>query len=233
MSHYDEIGTPDGCSVVESYIVPVENAKIGPFPVTKGSWVMAFEITNNDLLSEIASSEFEGVIVTLSTALKDTKTEEVTEPSREEDTQLTTRKISEAELLGKFGISGSQINDYQILCLPENFNEARSTDELQDTKEGINLCKQFKQAGLKTANSFDLNIHQDYYHRKSAFDLWLGTIWVRDNIMVQLAVGIISSLIVKRLDEFWKNVKNKSALPSQIPTANFTVNIQLRRRRSN
>jgi hypothetical protein len=227
MSHYDEIGTPEGCSVVESYIVPVENAKIGPFPVTKGSWVMAFEITNSDLLYKITNSEFEGIVVTLSTSVRETKTEEVTEPLKEEDTQLAIRETNEAELLGKFGISRSQIRDYQILCLPENFDEAASMDELLDTKQGVNLCEQFKQAGLKTANSFDLKIHQDYYHRKSAIDLWLGTIWVLDYVVLSLVVNIIGSLIAQRLNEFWESVKNKPVLLSQMPTANFTINIEL------
>ena len=65
LSHYQQIGTPEGCAIVESYIVPVENAKIGSIAVKKDSWIVAFGITDPELWRQLKSAQFGGIEITL------------------------------------------------------------------------------------------------------------------------------------------------------------------------
>ena len=103
-------------------------------------------------------------------------------------------------LLERFGISRKQIEDYDVLFLPENFEDAESVEQLYDTVESIDLCKLLKSQGVNCANSFDLGINIRYRDRRAA-DLWFGTLWVQGAVtIICSAVGTaIGELIAMRL----------------------------------
>ncbi len=132
----------------------------------------------------------------------------------ENDQKIEVYDVNEDELLNRFGIDRKQIGDYQVLCLPENFREAASKDELYDTDDGINLCKQLRNAGLKSANSFDLKIHARYFSRKSAVDLWLGTLLVLSPPAWDLAKGIIGSFIGASIYDYIKGKMQQEDSPA-------------------
>lgn len=120
----------------------------------------------------------------------------------------------------RFGIDYKQIERYDILCLPENFEDAESAEQLYDTVESIDLCKLLKSQGLNCANSLDLGIDIGYRDRRSA-DLWLGTLWVQGAVsIVCTAIGTaIGTLIGMKLAQ-----KQQASPPSQI---NQTIHINL------
>jgi hypothetical protein len=225
LSHYKEIRTPEGCAIVESYIVPVKDAKIGPYPVNQGSWVMAFEITDVVLMKEITNREFEGIEITLSIPFRGINARGMLDPLNEKSKKVDMLETNETNLLSKFGIDTKQIDDYQVLCLPENINEAKSIEELYDTKEGLKLCEQFKQAGLATGNSIDLKIHRTDYIRKSGIDLWLGTILILQSFVLPLVATIIAHRINQWLDESKESKQAKDEPSLLAPKVHLTLNV--------
>jgi len=143
-----------------------------------------------------------------------------------ENENVTARAGIEDELLSKFGIDHRLIDDYQVLCLPENFDGAASIDELYDTHDGINLCKQLSDKGLKSGNSFDLKIHKNFYGRKS-LDIWLGTLWVLDKLVLPLVVSIVGSIIGPPIYTHLKGKMQKESRPPNLrPIAHLTLIIR-------
>ncbi|MGB7901442.1 MAG: hypothetical protein WCG09_03255 [Halobacteriota archaeon] len=145
----------------------------------------------------------------------------------ERDRKVEVYDVNEDDLLNKFGLDRSQIDDYQVLCLPENFREAGSKEDLCDTDDAIALCKQLRNAGLKSANSYDLNIHEKYYIRKSAVDVWLATLWLLSPLVWDLVKDIIEDFIG---DSIYGRIKGKmqqedspSTDPSISPNAHLNL----------
>ncbi|WP_054864591.1 hypothetical protein [Methanosarcina barkeri] len=97
---------------------------------------------------------------------------------------MCVENLSEEEILLNRGIDLLKCKDYQILCLPENF-ESDSKENLYDADYTSDLSKILKQSGIKCANSYDLGIDSETYERKSC-DIYLGLIWVRDNFVVPI-----------------------------------------------
>lgn len=63
-------------------------------------------------------------------------------------------KLSEidVESLLNMGINPIKFNDYQVLCLPENFQKC-SKNNLFDADLSCKLSKRLKQSGIRCANS--------------------------------------------------------------------------------
>jgi hypothetical protein len=143
-----------------------------------------------------------------------------------ENENVTARTGNEDELLSKLLLDRRLMDDYQVLCLPENFDGAASIDELYDTRDGINLCKKFRDNGLKSGNSFDLKIHNNFYGRKS-LDIWLGTLWVLDKLVLPLVVSIVGSIIGPPIYTHIKGKMQKERRPPNLlPIAHFTLIIR-------
>jgi hypothetical protein len=121
-------------------------------------------------------------------------------------------RVDEDDLLSRYGIDRKQLDNYQVLCLPENLLEAASKNELYDTHDSANLCERFRDTGLKSANSsdLDLNPRNRYYVRKSAVDFWFATLIVGGYIAWDLAKGIISDYISASIREYFKGKRRKT-----------------------
>lgn len=102
--------------------------------------------------------------------------------------EYKTTKIDETTLLN-MGIDPIKCNDYQILCLPENF-ERGLKNQLFDAEYTSDLSKILKQSGIKCANSFDLGIDAHIYVRRSGV-IHLGFVWILDKIVAPLFVGAL------------------------------------------
>jgi len=102
--------------------------------------------------------------------------------------KLETTKIDETTLLNR-GLDPIKINDYQILCLPENF-ERGLKNQLFDAEYTSDLSKILKQNGIRCANSYDLGIDTHIYVRRSG-EIHLGFVWILDKIVAPLFVGAL------------------------------------------
>lgn len=96
--------------------------------------------------------------------------------------------------LREFGILPDKINEYQVLCLPENVESASSVEQLFDADDAVNLSKQLKAAGIKCGNSFDLGLECGVLERRGE-DLWLGLIWIVNSIAIPLVVSTLGSIL--------------------------------------
>ena len=100
--------------------------------------------------------------------------------------------------LASLGVDLNKVKEYQILCLPENYESSTNTNELHDAGNAIDLSKQLKATGVKCANSFDLGLDIGVLEKRGA-DLWLGVVWVLDYVAVPLVVGVISSMLASEV----------------------------------
>jgi len=124
-------------------------------------------------------------------------------------------------VLERFGIDPKQIGDYDVLCLPESFQDAESVEQLFDTVESIDLCKLLKSERLSCANSADLGLNIRYRDRRAA-DLWLGTLWILQAAIMPIVYSVIGAAIYA-----WMNRKlgQKQEAPSYV--INQTIHLNL------
>ncbi|MGA2883962.1 MAG: hypothetical protein ABSE80_02245 [Halobacteriota archaeon] len=130
---------------------------------------------------------------------------------KESNQKIKVYNINEDELLDRFGIERKKIDDFQLLCLPENFLEATSREELYATEDSDNLCKSFSKAGLKSANTSDLNLNprNQYAVRKSFDVLWLGVVWVVSNVTWELTKVVLKRVVQDFVVDFLEKQKQK------------------------
>lgn len=112
---------------------------------------------------------------------------------------------NEIEKLTKFGLSLDILNEYDLVILPENFDEAESIEELYDTDDSIYLVKDLKDKNIKCASFIDLKSEIPFKERRGG-DIWLGTSWVLNNLLLPLYLNILSNYIF----EYIGNKKSKS-----------------------
>jgi hypothetical protein len=108
----------------------------------------------------------------------------------------------------QFGIDPAIINQYQIIILPENINQASETNALLDTGDAIFLSKLLKEQGICCANSYDLGLEVKIYERRS-YHLWLGLIWVKDHVALPVLNSVIGRMIGNKMEKTLEN-KNKN-----------------------
>lgn len=109
--------------------------------------------------------------------------------------------ISELDktMLINMGVDPIKLNDYQILCLPENFRRDY-TDNLFDADLSCKLSKKLKQNGVRCANSYDLGIDSKIAVRQNN-DVYLGLIWILDKIAVPILITIICDWFKEKRNE--------------------------------
>lgn len=98
------------------------------------------------------------------------------------------QKLDQTMLLN-MGIDPIKCNDYQILCLPENFHRG-SIDELYDSELSCDLSKKLKQKGVRCANSYDLDIDTKINIRRSS-DIYLGLVLILDKVVLPIFLAVI------------------------------------------
>ena len=135
--------------------------------------------------------------------------------------------VKDDHILERFGIDPKQIEGYDILCLPENLEEAESVEQLYDTVESIDLCKLLKSQGLNCANSLDLGINIRYRDRRAA-DLWLGTLWILQAAVLSIVYSVIGAAVYAWVE---RKLGQKQEAPSneinQTIQINQTIHINL------
>lgn len=104
----------------------------------------------------------------------------------------------EIEKIRSLGLNPERLKDFQVLCLPENFDSVTTREDLLDTSETADLSKHLREAGLQCANSFDLGIQARVIERRG-MDLWLGVLWILDNLALPVFVSVVAGLLLKRL----------------------------------
>jgi hypothetical protein len=132
-------------------------------------------------------------------------------------------------LFSRFGIDRGQIDNYQVLCLPENLQEAASKNELYDTHNSVDLCERLRNAGLKSANSFDLDLNPQnrYYGRKSAVDFWFATLVILSPIAWDIVKGVISNYINDSIRDYFKGKRQQDDTPPSDPSFSPSAHMTL------
>ena len=110
----------------------------------------------------------------------------------------------ENEKIRPLGLDPNRLKAYQVLCLPENFDYAASSEDLIDASESADLSKVLKEAGLKCANSFDLGIHARVIERRG-IDLWFGFLWLVDHLALPIVIGVLTELLLGK----WQSPNQK------------------------
>ena len=100
----------------------------------------------------------------------------------------------EERKLSRFGFDLSKIENYQVLCLPENFLTADTFGELHEAGETRHLAKLIKASGVTCATSYEFGLELPLLQRRSN-DKWLGAVWIRDYVAAPLVVAVIGSVI--------------------------------------
>lgn len=105
------------------------------------------------------------------------------------------------------GISVDDIKDLQVLVLPENFNNASDKESLIEASDSLNMSKILKEEGLKCATAFDLGLDVPSLERRGS-DIWLGQIFILDNIALPLIINILTSFIQNKISKKSKTKTN-------------------------
>jgi len=120
----------------------------------------------------------------------------------------------------EFGISLDLIKNYQVLCLPENFDREMNVNELIESNDTINLSKMLKQANITCGNSYDLKINPRILERRHS-DRWFGLIWIRDHLVVPIVTGVVVGILVADLAK-----SNNSLGVEKRPDVHISIVIQ-------
>lgn len=97
---------------------------------------------------------------------------------------------SHYDILKDFGVDLEVLKDYSVLLLPENIESKKENDEFQDAGDSISIYKLLRFEGIKCANSKDIGINSYLFERRGE-ELWLGTIWILENLICPLVIDII------------------------------------------
>lgn len=103
---------------------------------------------------------------------------------------------SHYDTLSGLGVDMKELKNYSVLLLPENIESKKETDEFQDASGSVLMYKLLRAEGVKCANSKDIGIDSYLFERRGG-DIWLGTIWILENLIFP----IVSSIIVYKILE--------------------------------
>lgn len=124
--------------------------------------------------------------------------------------------------LRRWGVDPPRLREYEVLCLPATIDSAESAKDLLDTLDSMELGKRLKAAGLKCANSLDLDIRLGVKDSRSA-DIWLGCLWILEKVALPVAIGVLLQIIGQRVgpkptgptpDQISANVHLKLRIPN-------------------
>ena len=110
------------------------------------------------------------------------------------ESELRIQFGGELERLKKVGIKESSLESFQIIFLPENIFSFKRRSDLHEADDSLGVAKSLKQAGVICATAFDLGLDVPVLERRSK-DRWLGTVWIRDVVVIPLFVGVLGSLV--------------------------------------
>lgn len=121
--------------------------------------------------------------------------------------------------LWEIGIEEKQIENLDVLLLPENHGSA-DTKNLFDSQDAITFGKLLKKEGVKCANSYDLGLDLPTMERKSN-DIWIGQLYVLNDFILPVITGVIGSLLAPLISQ-WKSRKDLRA-PAGNAHAEITI----------
>jgi len=120
--------------------------------------------------------------------------------------------------LWNLGIKEEQINDFDIVILPENYDENK--ENLYDSQDSITISKLFKAEGISCANSFDLNLDLPTKDRKGN-DVWIGQMYILNDLVVPLLVGVLQTYLEPLI------FQRKNRRDDRAPAADVHVDIKI------
>lgn len=130
--------------------------------------------------------------------------------------------MSALDTLQRFEVDPDRCRQYQVLCLPENIESAANRDELFDAGDTADLSKRLKAAGLRCANSYDLGIDVGVLDRRGA-DLWLGFVWIMDNLAIPVVVGVVSTVLASMIER--KSKSTPPAIQQSVPKVHLALGL--------
>jgi hypothetical protein len=125
----------------------------------------------------------------------------------------------ELQKLRHFGVTEEQLDQFQVLSLPENLLAAARAEDLLDAQDGIDLVKRLKEAGVVCATSLDLTPAAATVRRRGG-DLWLGILWIHQSN--------VAPLFAKTLQQKLKSWSDRNSLRKE----NWKVHLRLRIRQA-
>ncbi len=120
------------------------------------------------------------------------------------------------------GITEIQLEEYDVLMLPEDFDADGGKNNPVDGQDAITISKLLKQANINCANSYDLNMEVPTLERRSN-DIWMGEIFIIKDVVIPMLVSVISSYLANMLSERKKKKDERS------PTGNVHTEITIGR----
>ncbi|HUB24361.1 MAG TPA: hypothetical protein VL992_02950 [Tepidisphaeraceae bacterium] len=126
---------------------------------------------------------------------------------------------SELQKLRHFGVTPEQLEQFQILSLPENLLTASRVEDLLDAQDGIDLVKRLKEAGISCACSLDLTPAAATVRRRGG-DLWLGIVWIQQSN--------VAAVFAKTLQQKLKSWAERNSLRKE----RWKVHLRLRIRQA-
>lgn len=129
---------------------------------------------------------------------------------------------SHYDTLRNLGIDKSIITNYTVLLLPENIETKIDDDEFEDTIDSLSLYKILKSEGIECANSKDLGIESYLFDRRGG-DIWLGTIWIIEILIIPFLISIISAKYLNGQ----KTVTDEEKLPFGVTEKQAHLNLRL------
>jgi hypothetical protein len=122
------------------------------------------------------------------------------------DSELRIQFGGELERLKKLGIKEPAFETYQIIFLPENIFSFKKRSELHDADDSLGIAKSLKRAGVICATALDLGLDVPVLERRSK-DRWLGTVWIRDIIVIPIFVSVLGSLVATGVSDHFVKPK--------------------------
>lgn len=102
------------------------------------------------------------------------------------------------KILEGFGVPSATIENYQILCLPENIYQAKTKEDLLDSGDSATVSKELKVKGAMCGNSYDLGLRPRVRIRKG-LDIWLGVVFVVQSIVLPFLISAIANIATSRM----------------------------------
>jgi len=124
--------------------------------------------------------------------------------------------------LKQLGADPAAVNRYQIVCLPENFWEAKGGDELLEAAQTADLAKLLKEAGIQCAMPHEVGFETPVVVRQSA-DLWCGLIWILDKLAAPPFVAVLSGWLTAK---YITTKGDKGERRPKPPTVHVTIGVR-------
>ena len=87
--------------------------------------------------------------------------------------------------------------DYDIVILPENAENAETVEQLFDGDDAMSFAKHLKQSGARCGNAMDIGIDCPTLNRRSN-DLWIGLVWILGNAAWPFLVSVLANMFTDR-----------------------------------